>query len=196
MTFRLPIVMAEEQGADAGASAGAAATAPEAAQAKQADAQLGTPELRERLAAAKEKRTSQVGELQKALEDQAKETAALKKQIEDLSTARVKEKQDADGAQKKTKILGALVNAKVLPQYRELVLPKLEGIDTSVEGWEAKVDEFVGKHTEIVERTQRPVVKSDWAKTTSQALGERANRTMLGAMSAEQVAELHNRGNA
>lgn len=190
MTFRLPIVMAEEQGADAGASAGGAETAPDAAQAKQSDTQLGTPELRERLAAAKEKRTSQVGELQKALEEQSKVTAALKKQVEDLSTARVKEKQDADGAAKKTTILGALVNAKVLPAYRELVLPKLADIDTTQDGWEAQVDEFVKKHPEIVERVARSQVKSDWAKTTADALGERAGRTLLGAMTAEQVSAL------
>lgn len=200
MTFRRPITMAPEQGADGGSAAGGspapAVAAPAAAEAKADPAAAPAPDLRARLADAKEKRQSQMNELQKALEAQNDTIAALKKQLEDMAAAREADKVAAAGSAKKATLLGALSDAKVLPAYRDFAVSKLEGLDLAQEGWQAKVDEFTKKHPEIVERQPRPAVQSDWAKTTAQALGERAGRTLLGSMSAEQVASLHGRRNA
>lgn len=192
------VVMSEEQGgADAGGAGGGATEAPgtdgDPGAAAKADTSTASSDLRARLAEAKAKRVSQVEELQRALEQQNATMAELQKKLVELESGRAKDKADAEAAGRIAKIGEAIANAKVKPKYREFALSKLSTLDTSKAGWEGQVDEWVAKHADIVERQAAAAPKTDWAKTTAQALGERAKRTLLGSMSSDQVIELQSR---
>lgn len=185
------------EGAGAGGSAGgeaSGAAAPPAAAAASSDAKVDPKlDLRARLADASAKKQSKIDELQKALEDQSKLTTELQRKFDELSGQLKTERDGAQVAARRSKLVDALNAAQVKPKFHSFALKELDGLDLSKDGWEAKVDEFARANPETLTPQQRSEVQSNWAEASQKALGDRLGKTLLGSMDRDQIAALHSR---
>lgn len=141
------------------------------------------PSLRDRLAASKAQRATQLDELYEAIKAERQQAAQLRAELE-------AERAAAKSKERESKIKSALARVEIDPDLVDVVMLKFAGLDVEADGWEAKIDEFAKAHPRLVKAARRELPASSWVDGATKALGDRAGRTLLGTMDGDTLSRV------